>query len=54
MVASIFALWDLEVSHKAVSHWLDVLEHLYYVESLAMCDTISSRSRAAVSVQMTR
>ena len=22
---------DLEVSHKAVSHWLDVLEHLYYL-----------------------
>ena len=22
---------DLEVSHKAVSHWLDVLKHLYYV-----------------------
>jgi len=35
---------DLEVSHKAVSHWLDVLEHLYFTFRLPPLVTKKVRS----------
>lgn len=35
---------DLEVSHRALAHWMDVLEHLYYVVRIRPFESRSVRS----------
>ncbi len=35
---------DLEVSHRALTHWMDVLEHLYYVVRIRPFESRSVRS----------
>ena len=35
---------DLEVSHRALTHWMDILEHFYYVVRLRPFESRSVRS----------